>query len=104
MFKVGDAPHLNKFGLGDQGRYRTNVWDYAGVNGMKKDRMDELAMHPTVKPVALVADAILDVTKRGAFVVYAIADDGVFELCDQVCGGIRRQVHDLDELLAERPA
>ncbi|HMS60938.1 MAG TPA: metalloregulator ArsR/SmtB family transcription factor [Solirubrobacteraceae bacterium] len=43
-------------------------------------------------------------TKRGAFVVYAIADDGVFELCDQVCGGIRRQVHDLDELLAERPA
>jgi DNA-binding transcriptional ArsR family regulator len=43
-------------------------------------------------------------TKRGAFVVYAIADGGVFELCDQVCGGIRRQVHDLDELLAEGPA
>ncbi len=68
-FKVGDGPHTNTFGLGDGGRYRTNVWDYAGVNTMKKGRMDELGMHPTVKPVALVADAILDVTKRGALVL-----------------------------------
>jgi len=66
VFKVGTAPHTNTFGLGDEGRYRTNVWDYAGVNTMKKGRMEELEMHPTVKPVALVADAILDVTKRGA--------------------------------------
>jgi len=43
------------------GRYRTNVWDYAGVNTLKRERMEELAMQPTVKPVALVADAILDV-------------------------------------------
>ncbi len=65
VFKVGTAPHTNTFGLGDGGRYRKNVWDYAGVNTMKKGRMDELEMHPTVKPVALVADALLDVTKRG---------------------------------------
>lgn len=43
-------------------------------------------------------------TKRGGFVVYAIADDGVFDLCDQVCGGLRRQAQDLEELLAEGPA
>ena len=75
-FKVGHAPHLNTFGLGDQGRYRTNVWDYAGVNTMKKDRLDELAMHPTVKPVALVADAILDVTKRGGLVLDPFGGSG----------------------------
>ncbi len=76
VFKVGDAPHINTFGLGDGGRYRTNVWDYAGVNTMKKDRMDELTMHPTVKPVALVADAILDVTKRGALVLDPFGGSG----------------------------
>ena len=76
VFKVGDAPHINTFGLGDGGRYRTNVWDYAGVNTMKKDRMDELTMHPPVKPVALVADAILDVTKRGALVLDPFGGSG----------------------------
>jgi hypothetical protein len=60
VFKVGGAPHLNTFGLGETGRYRTNVWDYAGVNTHKAGRLEELAMHPTVKPVALVADAIRD--------------------------------------------
>lgn len=69
VFKVGTAPHTNTFGLGDEGRYRTNVWDYAGVNTTKKGRMEELEMHPTLKPVALVADAILDVTRRGALVL-----------------------------------
>src|SRR3712207_5553752 len=65
VFKVGRAPHTNTFGLGDTGRYRTNVWDYAGVNTIKPNRLDELAMHPTVKPVALVADAGKDGSKRG---------------------------------------
>lgn len=76
VFKVGTAPHTNTFGLGDEGRYRTNVWDYAGVNTMKKNRMDELGMHPTVKPVALVADAILDVTRRGAIVLDPFGGSG----------------------------
>jgi hypothetical protein len=47
------------------GRYRTNVWDYAGVNTLRRERREELAMHPTVKPVALVADAIKDCSRRG---------------------------------------
>ncbi len=76
VFKVGTAPHTNSFGLGDTGRYRTNVWDYAGVNTMKAGRMDELAMHPTVKPVALVADAIKDCSKRGEIVLDPFAGSG----------------------------
>jgi len=47
VFKVGTAPHINNFGLGERGRYRTNVWDYAGVNTFKPGRMDELTAHPT---------------------------------------------------------
>ena len=69
VFKVGAAPHTNSFGLGDAGRYRTNVWDYAGVNTFRKGRMDELGMHPTAKPVAMVSDAIRDCSKRGEIVL-----------------------------------
>ena len=76
VFKVGDAPHLNNIELGDYRRYRTNVWDYAGVNTLKANRLDELAMHPTVKPVALVADAIKDCTRRGDLVLDAFAGSG----------------------------
>jgi DNA modification methylase len=76
VFKVGSAPHTNTFGLGDTGRYRTNVWDYAGVNTLRGDRMQELAMHPTVKPVALVADAIKDCSRRGEIVLDPFAGSG----------------------------
>ena len=75
-FKVGSVPHVNTFGLGDTGRYRTNVWEYAGVNTFRKGRMDELASHPTVKPVALVRDAILDVSERGDRVLDPFAGSG----------------------------
>ena len=70
------APHTNTFGLGDTGRYRTNVWDYAGVNTFRADRDEELAMHPTVKPVALVADALRDCSKRGEIVLDPFAGSG----------------------------
>ncbi len=60
VFKNGSAAHTNNFELGQKGRYRTNVWEYKGVNTFRAGRLDELAMHPTVKPVALVADAIKD--------------------------------------------
>jgi DNA modification methylase len=63
-WKAGTGPHVNTFELGQHGRYRTNVWDYAGVNTMRSGRLDELAMHPTVKPVAMVADAIKDCSHR----------------------------------------
>ena len=76
VFKVGAAPHTNTFGLGDTGRYRTNVWDYAGVNSLRSGRAEELAMHPTVKPVALLADAIMDCTRRDEIVLDPFAGSG----------------------------
>src|SRR5258708_3098229 len=69
IWKNGSARHLNNFELGQYGRHRTNVWDYDGVNTMRAGRLDELAMHPTVKPVLMVAHAIKDCSKRGRLVL-----------------------------------
>ncbi|MCP1837124.1 DNA modification methylase [Bradyrhizobium sp. USDA 4524] len=75
-YKVGTAPHLNTIELGRHGRYRTNVWDYAGVNSFRPGRAAELDMHPTVKPTALVIDAIRDCSRRGEIVLDAFAGSG----------------------------
>lgn len=76
VFKSGRAPHINNVELGKHGRYRTNVWSYAGANAFSATRDDDLAMHPTVKPVALVADAILDCSKRKGLVLDAFGGSG----------------------------
>lgn len=76
VFKSGTAPHINNVELGRHGRYRTNVWTYAGANTFSATRDADLAMHPTVKPVALVADAILDCSKRRGIVLDAFAGSG----------------------------
>jgi len=76
VFVSGKGTPINNFGLGARGRYRTNVWHYPGVNTMKRGRAEELAMHPTVKPVALVADAIKDCAKRGGLVLDPFAGSG----------------------------
>ena len=76
VFKAGTAPHINNVELGKHGRYRTNVWQYVGANAFSATRDDDLAMHPTVKPVALVADAILDCSKRKGIVLDAFAGSG----------------------------
>jgi DNA modification methylase len=76
VFKSGNAPHINNVELGKHGRYRTNVWSYAGANAFSATRDDDLAMHPTVKPVALVADAILDCSKRKGLVLDAFGGSG----------------------------
>jgi DNA modification methylase len=75
-FKQGTAPHTNSFGLGDTGRYRTNVWDYPGISSISAKRAEELAMHPTVKPVALVADALCDCSRRGEIVLDCFGGSG----------------------------
>ena len=69
VFKKGSAPHLNTFGLGESGRHCSIVWDYAGVSGLLKNGVDELAMHPTVKPVALIVNALKDCSARGDIVL-----------------------------------
>jgi DNA modification methylase len=69
VFKNGDGAHVNNIELGRHGRNRSNVWTYAGMNTFRAGRMDDLAMHPTVKPVALVADAMRDCSRRGDVVL-----------------------------------
>jgi DNA modification methylase len=75
VFKSGTKPHINNVELGKHGRYRTNVWSYAGANSFGSDRSD-LALHPTVKPVALVADAVRDCSHRKGIVLDAFAGSG----------------------------
>lgn len=76
VYKNGTAPHINNFELGQHGRYRTNVWEYAGVNTIKANRLEELALHPTVKPVQMLADAIKDVSGRGDIVLDLFGGSG----------------------------
>ena len=76
VYKNGTAPHINNFELGQHGRYRTNVWQYKGVNTLKAGRMDELALHPTVKPVQMLADAIKDVSGRADIVLDLFGGSG----------------------------
>lgn len=86
VYKVGTAPHTNNFGLGDTGRYRTNVWDYAGISSMSATRGEELAMHPTVKPTRLVIDAIEDCSRRGEIVLDCFAGSGTTLIAAERCG------------------
>jgi DNA modification methylase len=76
VFKNGSGTHINNIELGSHGRYRTNVWDYPGITSMQASRLEELAMHPTVKPAALVADAILDCSRRGGIVLDCFGGSG----------------------------
>ncbi|MGJ5621382.1 site-specific DNA-methyltransferase [Sulfitobacter sp. MF3-043] len=69
VFRKGKVQHRNNVQLGRFGRNRTNVWTYAGVNTFREGRMEELSAHPTAKPVAMVRDAVLDVSKRGEIVL-----------------------------------
>ena len=69
VFKHGHAPHINNFGLGQYGRNRSNIWTYAGLNTFRAGRLDDLSIHPTVKPIALIADAMRDCSRRGDIVL-----------------------------------
>lgn len=73
VFKKGKSKHMNNVELGAHGRYRTNIWQYSGVNSFNKD---DLALHPTVKPVEMVADAILDCSKINDLVLDPFGGSG----------------------------
>ncbi len=92
VFKVGKAEHINNFGLGDKGRYRTNVWDYAGITSPGKARLTDLAMHPTVKPVAMIVDAMRDCSRRGSVVLDMFGGSGSTLIAAQNCGRKARLV------------
>jgi DNA modification methylase len=92
VFKKGTAKHVNNFELGQHGRYRTNVWDYAGISSVGNDRDEQLAMHPTVKPVAMIADAIRDCSRRGGVVLDAFGGSGTTLLAAEETGRKARLV------------
>jgi DNA modification methylase len=100
-FKSGTAPHLNSFELGQHGRYRTNVWEYRGVNTLKAGRLDELAIHPTVKPVAMVADAIKDVSHRNGIVLDLFGGSGSTLIAAHKTGR-RARLCELDPVYCDR--
>lgn len=100
-FKNGSAPHINSFELGQHGRYRTNVWTYRGVNSFHSGRMDELALHPTVKPVQMIADAIRDVSQRSAIVLDLFGGSGSTLIAAHKTGR-RAFVCELDPLYCDR--
>jgi DNA modification methylase len=77
VFKAGTAPHINNFGLGSRGRYRSNVWCYPSVRGPRRGVNDAASGgHPTVKPTTLVIDAIKDCSRRGDIVLDPFGGSG----------------------------
>ncbi|MGB7370803.1 site-specific DNA-methyltransferase [Erythrobacter sp.] len=86
VFKNGQEKHINNFGLGDTGRYRTNVVSYPGANVFRKGREADLAAHSTVKPTALVMDFLLDCSHRGDLVVDACLGSGTTLLAAEHTG------------------
>ncbi len=86
VFKNGEGPHINNFELGQHGRNRSNVWNYAGVNTFRAGRLDDLSIHPTVKPVALVADAMRDCSRRGDVVLDPFMGSGTTILAAERVG------------------
>lgn len=86
VYRVGTSPHLNMVELGKYGRNRTNVWDYASVSSIRGGLRDDLKLHPTVKPVGLVADAIKDVTRHGDLVMDLFVGSGTTLLAAERTG------------------
>jgi DNA modification methylase len=85
VYRVPGARHFNSVELAKHGRNRVNVWDYPSVNSFKGNRRADLDLHPTVKPVAMVADAICDVTKRGELVLDSFLGSGTSLIaCERV--------------------
>jgi len=92
VFKKGGAPHINNIELGRWGRYRSNVWTYPGASTLGSDAREGLAVHPTVKPRALLEDALLDVTDRGDVVLDCFLGSGSMLLAAQATGRICRAI------------
>lgn len=86
VYKHGSSPHINNIELGKNGRYRTNVWDYAGANTFQGTK--DLSMHPTVKPIAMIKDVILDCSHPGEIVLDVFGGSGSTLLAAEQCNRI----------------
>lgn len=92
VFKKGKAPHINNFGLGENGRYRTNVWSYPGVNTFKGKGYELLKLHPTVKPVSMIADAIRDCSHRKDLILDPFSGSGTILIACERTGRCARAI------------
>jgi DNA modification methylase len=99
VFKNGTAAHINNFGLG-KGRYRTNVLDYPGVNSLHPARRGDLELHPTTKPVALIADLIRDCSRRNGIILDPFGGSGTTILAAERTGRVARVI-ELDPLYVD---
>lgn len=88
VFRKGRCQHRNNVQLGRFGRNRTNVWKYPGVNTFREGRMEDLAAHPTAKPVGMIKDAMLDVSKRGDIVLDPFLGAGATVMAAERCGRV----------------
>jgi DNA modification methylase len=86
VFKSGTGAHINNVELGRHGRNRSNVWEYPGISSMRRGRLEELAMHPTVKPVAMIADAIKDASHPKGLVLDPFAGSGTILIAAEKTG------------------
>jgi DNA modification methylase len=100
IFRAGEETPLDNVELGRRGRNRTNVWNYPGMSAFGKGRDELLGMHPTTKPVSMIADALRDVTKRGEVVLDTFAGSGSVLMAAQETGRICRCV-ELDPLYVD---
>jgi DNA modification methylase len=100
VFKSGTKPHINNFGLGAKGRYRSNVLDYPGVNSLHPARQGDLELHPTVKPAALIADLIRDCSRRNGVILDPFGGSGTTILAAERTGRVARVI-ELDPLYVD---
>ena len=100
LFKKGSAPHVNNVELGKRGRWRSNVWTYPGASSLGSDARRGLKDHPTVKPAAMLEDALLDLSNRGDIVIDPFLGSGstliAADKTNRVCRGV-----ELDPLYVE---
>lgn len=99
-YRVSPGRIINNFKLGAGGRYRTNVWTYPGANVFRAGRMQDLADHPTVKPKKMIADAILDCSKRGGIILDVFAGSGTTLCAAAMTGRVGRGI-ELDPKYAD---
>jgi DNA modification methylase len=100
LFKKGSGSHVNNVELGRHGRWRSNVWTYPGASSIGSDARQGLRSHPTVKPTAMLEDALLDLTHRGEIVLDPFLGSGSTLIAAEIAGRICRGV-ELDPLYVD---
>jgi len=100
LFKKGKAAHVNNIALGKRGRWRSNLWRYPGASSLNSDARKGLQDHPTVKPVAMLEDALLDLTHRGDLIIDPFLGSGSTLMAAHQVGRVCRGI-ELDRLYVD---